>query len=66
MSGKRNTYHLIEAKCPICGKTFYPTPEHAYRDKRSPYKKVCSWGCVRKSERLKEANKQRNSRKRVV
>lgn len=43
-----------EVVCPVCGKVFIPAVQHIYRDKRTPYKRVCSWGCVCKSERLKE------------
>lgn len=48
---------LAEVKCPVCGKMFFPAALHVYRDKRSPYKRVCSWGCVCKSERLKAGAK---------
>lgn len=54
MSGKRNTVHLIERKCPVCGKTFFPFPEHVYKDARDKSRNVCSWSCTLKSERLKE------------
>ena len=50
----RPTVHLIEVKCPVCGKSFIPYPEHVYKDKRNSGKRVCSWSCVCKSERLKE------------
>lgn len=49
-----NTPQLIELKCPICGKTFVPAPEHIYRDKRVWHGRfVCSYSCVLKSERMK-------------
>lgn len=51
---------LAEATCPVCEKTFFPAAQHVYRDKRSPYKKVCSWGCVCASERLKEKARAKN------
>lgn len=54
MAGKRNTVHIIERKCPVCRKTFFPYPEHVYKDARDKKRNVCSWGCVLKSERLKE------------
>jgi hypothetical protein len=57
--------HIQEVVCPVCGKIFIPGYPHAYKDRRSPYKRVCTWGCVMKSERLKEANRKRKSRKRV-
>lgn len=49
------TENIIVQKCQICGNNFVPAPQHVYRDKRAPYKKVCSWGCVCQSQRLKEA-----------
>ena len=36
-----------EHKCPICGKTFIPTMQWAYK-RRETY--FCSWGCKRKDE----------------
>ena len=45
-----------DVKCSVCGKNFIPAPLHAYRDKRC-HKRVCSWTCVCKSERLKNASK---------
>lgn len=50
-------------KCPVCGKEFIPAAQHVYKDRRTPYKIVCSWGCVCASERLKNKNKKRNGRK---
>lgn len=44
---------LREYKCPVCGKRYIPAPQHAYKDRRSPYNRVCSWKCVMESERLK-------------
>lgn len=34
---------LEEAKCARCGKEFYPTAEHVYKDYFN--KKYCSWTC---------------------
>ena len=34
--------------CPICGKKFYPAPEHVWTVKRSPIL-VCSYSCHIKS-----------------
>lgn len=58
---------FTEIECPVCEKLFIPAYKHAYRDKRVPYKRVCSWGCVCTSERLKEEEKaeRENKRKRV-
>lgn len=44
--------------CPVCGKLFVPAPMHVYKVgglKRGNL--VCSWGCVRASEKAKEAKK---------
>lgn len=46
------TDRVYDKKCPICGKMFCPAPLHAYKVKRV---NVCSWGCVRKYEKEKEA-----------
>ena len=62
MAGKKYELHLFETECPVCGNVFYPSPVHAYKDRRSPYKKVCSWKCVRTSERLKNQNAKRKKR----
>lgn len=51
---------LAEAKYPVCEKMFFPAAQHVYRDRRSPYKRVCSWGCVCTSERLKEKERAKN------
>ncbi len=32
----------------LCGKKFYPAPEHVYKIRG---KKVCSWTCMRKAEK---------------
>lgn len=45
---------LTEVKCPVCERMYFPAAQHVYRDRRAPYKRVCSWGCVCTSERLKE------------
>jgi hypothetical protein len=42
------------AKCPICGKTFYHEPEHAYKighTNSKGGKLVCSYTCMRKWEK---------------
>ena len=42
-------------KCGICGKAFIPAPLHIYRDKRRGKNRyVCSYGCMLRSERLKQ------------
>lgn len=50
----RPTAHLIAKECPVCGKTFFPFPEHVYKDHRNRSRNVCSYSCVLRSERLKE------------
>ncbi len=42
-----------EYKCPICGKEFYTTPLHVYKD--SSGKKLCSWSCLCKYRKQYEA-----------
>ncbi len=54
--------YIIQKKCPVCGKVFIPAPFHANRDKIS-LKMVCSWSCVCKSERLKQAGNKKQSNK---
>lgn len=51
-----------ESKCPICKKLFYPTPEWAYKNPRG--KNVCSYHCMRDSERQKIFNQVRKYEKR--
>lgn len=65
MKANSDSSIIQERDCPVCGKRFICTILHAYKDKRSPYKKVCSWSCVCESERLKEAAMKRKTRKRV-
>lgn len=51
--------------CPICGKTFIPGSEHVYRDKSDPYKHlVCSYPCMRESERRQEERRAKMVRRR--
>ena len=57
------TEQLREKRCPVCGKIFFPTPAHVYKDKRAGGKPVCSWSCVLESERLKEAAKNNKSKR---
>lgn len=33
-----------EYKCPVCGKEFYTTPLHVYKDTSG--NKLCSWSCL--------------------
>lgn len=40
MPGKKN---FVTRFCPMCGKEFYPTPEHVYTDSRK--RMYCSWTC---------------------
>lgn len=57
--------YIQEVVCPVCGNIFFPYPGHVYKDRRYPYRRVCTWGCVCKSQKLKEENAKRKSRKRV-
>lgn len=41
---------LYETKCAICGKIFYPTELHVYKDHHGLY---CSWTCYRKRDQIK-------------
>jgi hypothetical protein len=60
---------LVGRICPVCGKEFFPTPEHVYKIYffRKGYVLTCSYSCHRKikavSERLKEEAKQEDKRK---
>ena len=49
--------NLPEITCPVCGKVFIPAAQHIYRDKGATKRRVCSWGCVCASERLKAGAK---------
>ena len=55
---------LFEATCPVCGKVFYPSPEHVYHMPASKAR-VCSYHCMVEAERRHEANKKPRGRKRV-
>lgn len=47
-----NHIDYFERKCPVCGKTFYPLPEHVYtRFRKGKWLKFCSWTCFRKDEK---------------
>lgn len=35
--------HLVESRCPKCGKTFFPAPYHVYTDSRK--RRYCCWTC---------------------
>lgn len=62
-NNKGKDIFLQELECPVCGKLFFATSMHVYKDKRAPYKKVCSWSCVCKSERLKEEKSKSKTKK---
>lgn len=54
------TYESIEeCTCPVCGKIFIPAPMHQYKDKHTTNKRVCSWACVRESERRRDAEREK-------
>ena len=45
-------------RCPMCGKSFIPAPEHIYKAPiKGRVKYLCGWNCLRKLEREKEAKK---------
>ena len=49
--------------CPICGKKFLPEPLHVYKDKSDPDRKlVCTYHCMRESERRADERRERTSR----
>lgn len=39
------------AICPICNKQFITAPYHAYHTPGKKWQRVCSWACMRESER---------------
>lgn len=45
-----------EYKCPVCGKEFYTTPLHVYKDTSG--KKLCSWSCLCEYRKQYEVGKQ--------
>lgn len=50
--------------CPICGKKFLPEVGHVYYDKTDPNRKrVCTYSCMRESERRLEAKRTKNGRR---
>lgn len=63
MKKKRYPDPFKELRCPVCGETFIPAAQHAYKDKRHPYKRVCTYHCVNESQRLKDAERKRKYRK---
>lgn len=54
---------MVKHKCPVCGKTFFPAPYHVYKDHRNPDRIVCTWHCVRESERLLDAEREARPQK---
>lgn len=45
---------IVDKICPVCRKNFVPAGQHMYKDARTG-SLVCTWTCMLKSERLKEA-----------
>ena len=43
-------YHIVDRKCPLCGKNFIPAPEHRFREGNLIY---CSWKCYNHREERK-------------
>lgn len=51
-------------RCPICGETFRPAPQHIYAiGSPSARKPGCSYTCMRDWERGKVAKKQKQKRR---
>ena len=48
--------HLIERKCPVCGKIFVPAPEHVYIEDKKGF---CKWSCLCDYRKKKEATKEK-------
>ena len=48
-----NNYAL--RTCPVCGKTFLPAPQHAYKVRPSSGAPVCSYKCMMVCRRKAEA-----------
>lgn len=59
-----NVTWLKPKVCPVCGKEFYPVQLHSYKDKRNKTLLVCTYTCMRESERIHEAGKKKPGRKR--
>ena len=60
---KREFTCFIESKCPVCGKSFFPTPEWVYNTgtySNGVFKRVCSYKC-----HLKAREKPKGKRERV-
>lgn len=58
--------------CPICKKTYIPAPQHVYRDQRpiimgatsrSKAPLVCSYHCMRESERMADVGNRTKRKK---
>lgn len=50
--------------CPICGKKFLPEVLHVYYDKTDPsQKRVCTYSCMRESERRLEERRTKDGRR---
>lgn len=45
---------ICEKRCPVCGKTFYMYPQHAYKIGQRSY---CSWKCINEARALKSKKK---------
>ena len=55
-------------KCATCKKVFYPTPQWVYKDDANNKGHVilyCTYGCMRKAERAKQAAKEQRARERA-
>lgn len=53
----------LTRECPICGKKFIPEVDHVYKNKSDPYRRlVCTYSCMRESERRAEERRTRKTR----
>ena len=44
-------------KCPVCGKLFLPAAEHVYKKEGYRGGLVCTYSCMRKDQKAKEARR---------
>lgn len=54
----------LTRECPVCGKKFLPVQLHSWKDKTDPNGKrlVCTYHCMRVTERLAEVRRTRTKR----
>jgi hypothetical protein len=53
---ERNGTQRVELICPICGKTFCPAPQHAYKGRVDRNRVLlCSYSCCLEADRRHDA-----------